>query len=66
MDPVRFRLRISFLVFLGVLVLGTVGFVVVEGKSFFDALYFVIVTMATVGYGDIHPVTISGKAVAST
>ncbi|XP_024521187.1 calcium-activated potassium channel subunit alpha-1-like isoform X1 [Selaginella moellendorffii] len=30
--------------------------------SFWDAFYFVIVTIATVGYGDVVPVTIQGQA----
>jgi hypothetical protein len=31
--------------------------------TFFDCFYFIIVTMATVGYGDIHPTTAPSKAV---
>ncbi|MBA4418149.1 MAG: two pore domain potassium channel family protein [Syntrophus sp. (in: bacteria)] len=34
---------------------------VIEGKTVLDAAYFVVVTMATVGYGDISPVTMWGK-----
>lgn len=33
----------------------------VEGWSFLDAVYFSVVTIATVGYGDIHPVTATGR-----
>jgi hypothetical protein len=58
MDPIRFRLRIFLVVFLGVMVL------VVEGISLSDAFYFCIVTIATVGYGDIHPATQGGKLLA--
>jgi len=47
--------------FVGVMVFGTLGFVLVEDRSLMDALYFNIVTLATVGYGDIHPVTGWGK-----
>lgn len=32
--------------------------------SLFDALYLAVTTLTTVGYGDIHPVTAAGRAVA--
>ncbi len=31
-------------------------------KNFFDAFYFVVVTMTTVGYGDVTPLSEAGKA----
>src|SRR4030042_1771690 len=61
MRGIKTRLKIFLLVFLVVMVLGTVGFMLIEGTSLVDAAYFVIVTMATVGYGDVHPVTNWGK-----
>jgi voltage-gated potassium channel len=64
MDPIRFRLRIFLIVLLGVMIFGTLGFMVVEGISLSDAFYFSIVTIATVGYGDIHPATQGGKLLA--
>ena len=60
---VKLRLKISLIIFLGVMVFGTVGFMMAERRSFLDAAYFVIVTMATVGYGDIHPISPGGKLV---
>jgi voltage-gated potassium channel len=44
-----------------VIAIGTAGFMVIEHLSFIDALYFTIVTISTVGYGDIHPVSAAGK-----
>ncbi len=61
MDALRFRLKIFIFIFLLILAAGIIGFMYIEGLGFIDALYFTIVTIATVGYGDIHPVTYSGK-----
>ena len=32
-------------------------------SSFFDAFYLAMTTITTVGFGDIHPVTTSGRVV---
>jgi voltage-gated potassium channel len=44
-----------------ILAVGTVGFAAVEHLSIMDAAYFTVVTVTTVGYGDIHPSTQLGK-----
>ena len=46
---------------LAVIIIGTGGMMAIEHLSFIDALYFTFVTIATVGYGDITPVTAGGK-----
>lgn len=60
----RYRLRVFILLFLVVMMLGIVGFMFIEKLSLGDALYFSIVTITTVGYGDIHPTTQAGKILA--
>jgi voltage-gated potassium channel len=60
-EHIRTRLKILLVLFFAVMLGGIVGFMAVEGRSLIDAAYFVIVSMATVGYGDIHPVTEAGK-----
>ena len=41
--------------------IGTVFYHRVEGLSFLDSVYFCVMTLATVGYGDITPHTPAGK-----
>jgi voltage-gated potassium channel len=64
MHGIKSRLKIFLIVFCALMVFGTIGFSLIEGKSIIDSAYFVIVTMATVGYGDVHPVTTGGKIFA--
>ncbi|MBV5318795.1 MAG: two pore domain potassium channel family protein, partial [Desulfobulbaceae bacterium] len=61
MKNIKSRLKIYLIIFIMVIVLGTIGMMTIENKSLIDSLYFVIVTMATVGYGDVCPVTTIGK-----
>ena len=44
-----------------VILTGSIGFMVLESLSFIDAVYFTIVTISTVGYGDVHPTTTGSK-----
>ena len=61
---IKFRLRIYLAVFTVLLSVGIIGFMFFENMSLTNAIYFSIVTMATVGYGDIHPQTEIGKVLA--
>jgi len=41
--------------------IGTVFYRIVEGWSWLDCLYFSVVTLTTVGYGDLNPTTSLSK-----
>lgn len=41
----------------GTLLLGTFVFHRLEGWSYLDALYFCVISLATIGYGDLTPTT---------
>jgi len=43
------------------LVIGPVGYILLEGTGFLDGLYLTIITISTVGYGDIVPTTPGGR-----
>lgn len=40
---------------------GTTFYQYVEGLDWFDSLYLSVITLTTVGYGDVVPVTFAGK-----
>jgi ABC-type transport system involved in cytochrome c biogenesis permease subunit len=46
---------------LGLLTTGTIFYTLVEKWSPLDALYFSVISLATVGYGDLTPTTALGK-----
>src|SRR6478672_8277468 len=50
------------LVILGVLVGGTIGYVLIEGWSAWDAFYMTVITVTTVGYLEVHPLSTAGRA----
>lgn len=45
-----------------VLAIGTLGYMNVEGWSAFDSFYMTVITLATIGYGETHPLTTMGRA----
>ncbi|MBU0686757.1 MAG: potassium channel protein [Candidatus Margulisbacteria bacterium] len=60
MNPLR-RLGIPFL-FLGmIIVLGVLGYKFIEGVPAFDALYMVVITLSTVGFNEVVPLSNAGK-----
>ena len=42
--------------------MGTAGFHYIEGWSWFDSFYMVVITLSTIGYGEIHPLSTAGRA----
>ena len=54
---INIRLRIYLAILAAVVIVGVLGLMAIEGFTPLDSFYFIIVTIATVGYGDIHPIT---------
>ena len=57
------RLRVLTLIatLVAVIASGTVYFRIVEGWSWLDSYFFTVVTLSTVGYGNLVPATAAGK-----
>ena len=59
-----FRIR-NAIIALGIaLVLGTLGFRLIEGWSVIDSFYVTVQTLTTVGYGDLPPRSLAGRGFA--
>ena len=43
------------------LIIGTVGYAFLEGYAFIDALYMAVITLGTVGYREVQPLSEPGK-----
>ena len=53
---------IRALIMLGlVLLVGTAGYVVIEGWQILDAIYMTVITITTVGYGEVRTVSPTGR-----
>lgn len=58
LPQIPYNLLIYAFTFLGALILyGFVGSIYIMGLNHIDAIYYTIITISTVGYGDITPVT---------
>jgi voltage-gated potassium channel len=60
MSPVR-RLLWSIGAFIGIVAIGVIGYMVIEGWSFLDAIYMTITTITTVGFKEVHPLSQAGR-----
>ena len=56
-----YRFYAPLLILLSLWVVGTIGYVLIENYTWFDAFYMTIITVATVGYQEVHPLSTEGK-----
>ena len=57
----QFKAHTVVISLVGIVALGTVFFHLVEGWGWLDSYFFTVVTISTVGYGSLVPVTALGK-----
>lgn len=46
---------------IAIIFIGTIGFYLIEGWSIFDSLYMTVITITTVGYGEVHELSTYGR-----
>lgn len=61
MQDLQQQFRVAILTLLIIIPIGILGFMILENLNFLDSIWLTVVTLTTVGYGDIHAVTVSGR-----
>ncbi len=59
MNSIR-RVVWGVLALIATIVIGTIGYMVIEGWSFLDSVFMTITTITTVGYDEVHPLSTGG------
>lgn len=55
------RLRWAILGLINLLAIGTLGYKLIEGWSWFDSLWMVFITLTTIGYSEVHTLSPWGR-----
>lgn len=58
-------IRAAIYAFIGAMLLGILGFTFIEGYHLVDAIYMTVITISTVGYTEVKPLTEAGKIFTS-
>src|SRR5215469_5201890 len=61
MNPAARRILIALAMAGTLIVLGTVGYMTIEGMSLIDSLYMTVITITTVGYLEVKPLDSAGR-----
>lgn len=59
------RLLNIVLIFAVIITLGGVGYALIEGWQWVDAFYMAVITVTTVGFAEVHPLTSAGRLFTS-
>lgn len=60
-SPESKRIRTLIIIFTSIIIIGSVGYKIIEGYSFLDSLFFTIISITTVGYQTIGSLSDAGK-----
>jgi len=55
------RLRQGLIILACIIAVGTIGYMHLEGWPFGEAIFMTVITISTVGYGEVHPLSDAGR-----
>jgi len=56
-----YRLRLPLLLLVTLAAIATIGYETIEGYGWVDAAYMTVITLGTIGYGEVHPLGTGGR-----
>jgi len=56
-----YRLRLPLLLLGALAAISTLGYKAIEGWGWVDAIYMTVITLGTIGYGEVHPLGTDGR-----
>ena len=56
-----FKIYLALFLLLGTLIIGVVGYIAIEGYDLVEALYMTVITLATVGFTEVRPLSDPGR-----
>lgn len=59
------NLKIALVLLASMIAIGVVGFMFISNYSFFDAIYMTVITLSTVGYGEVEMLNLEGRIFTS-
>tara|TARA_B110000046_G_scaffold185987_1_gene231060 strand:- start:4509 stop:5507 length:999 start_codon:yes stop_codon:yes gene_type:complete len=57
MNIIKSKLYKTLFLFFTILAIGVTGYMVLSGDTFVNALYMTVITITTVGFGEVHPLS---------
>ncbi|HEU4903681.1 MAG TPA: potassium channel family protein, partial [Flavisolibacter sp.] len=58
----RTPITLWVIIIISVLAFGVSGYMLIEGYNLFDAFYMAVITITTIGYHEVRPLSETGKA----
>jgi len=58
------KLKLAIYILVSIVSVGIIGYMIIEGWSFVDALFMTVLTISTVGYGEVNPLSEGGRVLS--
>ena len=57
----KHRIMLALILCLNIILIGTLGYMLIEDYSLFEGLYMSVITITTVGFGEVKPLSETGR-----